>query len=453
MTVSQKYASFIKALQFDEIPSTAVDDCKIVILDTIGVALGGSQAAHSRIAAEFAREYEEKKESTVFAYGLKTSCLNAAFANGVMAHSIDFDDDYEPGAVHIACGVIPAAIAIGEVRGVTGRDLITAVIAGYDIACRAAAALALKDKREGFHITGPIGCFGSAAASGKILNLKEDQLMHALGLAGDQASGLLQYHFDGCMQKHLHGGKAAQTGLFSALLARRGFTGSPEIFEGEYGFYNVLFRGEYNPTVMTKDLGKAFRISETSLKPYPSCRATHSPVAAALSLKHRYKIDIKEIDKINIRLFSRAFKSYNKPSPETGLQALLSIQYCVAIALIRGKIALNDFSSEALTDGAVRELIKKISLVEDDHLTDIFNKKRNRPIVMEISLKDGAKFEDHVEDAPGCPANPMPESERFEKFENLASTVLDKGKIGRLRDFLLGLEKVDNIKEISKLLS
>lgn len=452
MTISQQYASFIKGLQFDEIPSSAVNDCKIVILDTIGVALGGSQAKHSRIAAGFASDYGEKKESTVFAYGYKTSCLNAALANGVMAHSIDFDDDYEPGAVHIACCVIPAAIAIGEARGVTGKDLITAVVAGYDIVSRAAAALALKDQQSGSHITGSIGCFGSAAASGKLLSLEEYQLVHALGLAGEQACGLMQYHFDGCMQKHLHAGKAAQNGLFSALLAGNGFTGPPEVFEGEYGFYNVLFRGEYDPTVMTKDLGNTFRISETSLKPYPSCRGTHSPIAAALNLQNHYNIDVNEIDKIKIRLFSRAFKSFNKPSPETGLQSLLSIQYCVATALLRGRITLNDFSSEAITDGDVRELMTKIYLTEDDNLTDVFNKKRNRPIVMEISLKNGTKLEDYVEDAPGCPANPMSEADRLMKFQDLTSPVLGREKMKRLMNRLLNLERVENLTAAAELL-
>jgi 2-methylcitrate dehydratase PrpD len=452
MTISQKHAAFIRNLSFSDISESVLDSCKIVILDTIGVALGGSQSQHSRSAATLAYDYSDKKEATVFVYGSKTSCLNAAFANGVMAHAIDFDDDYEPGAAHVGCAVIPAALALAESRGENGKSLITAVVAGYEIACRAAGALVLKEKRAGYHITGAVGGFGSAAACGKLLQLEENQLVDALGIAGDQAGGLLQYHFDGTMLKHLHGGKTAQNGLFSALLAERGFSGSPEIYEGEYGFFNVLFGGDYNPAELTEDLGRSLRISETSLKPYPSCRSTHSPIAAALILKSRYNPLVEEIDKITLHLFSRAFNSYNKPSPETNLQALLSEQFCVATALLRGEVTQQSFSPEALKDENVKGLMRKIKLVDDKVLTDRFTKMRSRPIVLEIFMKNGERYIEEVEWAPGSPANPMSEADRINKFEDLASAVLGKKKTGRLMNDLLNLEKIENIATITELL-
>lgn len=452
MTISQKHAAFISNLSFNDISESALESCKIVILDTIGVALGGSQAQHSQSAATLAFDYGEKKEATVFVYDGKTSCLNAAFANGVMAHAIDFDDDYEPGAVHVGCAVIPAALALAESRGENGQNLITAVVAGYEIACRAAGALALKEKRGGYHITGAVGGFGSAAACGKLLQLEENQLVNAMGIAGDQAGGLLQYHFDGTMLKHLHGGKTAQNGLFSALLAERGFSGSPEIFEGEYGFFNVLFGGDYNPAELTEDLGRSFRINDTSLKPYPSCRSTHSPIAAALILKKRHNLPADKIDKITLRLFSRAFNSYNKPSPETNLQALLSEQFCVATALLRGEVTLQSFSPEALKDNKVRGLMRKIELVDDNALTDRFTKMRSRPIVLEIVMINGERYIEEIEWAPGSPANPMSEADRIKKFEDLASAALGEEKTGRLMNHLLNLEKIENIATVTELL-
>jgi 2-methylcitrate dehydratase PrpD len=452
MTISQEHAFFIKHLNFDDISAAALESCKIVILDTIGVALGGSQSSHSRSAAALAFDYNDNNEATVIAHAGKTSCLNAAFVNGVMAHAIDFDDDYEPGAVHVGCAVIPAAFALAESRAESGKRLITAVAAGYEIACRAAGALVLKEKRPGFHITGAVGGFGSAAACGKLLALDQDRLVNALGVAGDQAGGLLQYHFDGTMLKHLHGGRAAQNGLFSALLAERGFIASPEIFEGEYGFYNVLFGGEYNPSELTDGLGDSLKVCETSLKPYPSCRATHSPIVAALMLKRRHNPPVEEIKKITLRLFSRAFKSYNKPSPETHLQALLSEQFCVATALLDEEVTLQSFSPEALKDEKTRALMRKIELVEDRALTDRFKQKRSRPAVLEILMANGERYLEEVEWAPGSPANPMSEADRIHKFEELASVVLNKEKTAILMDRLLGLEKVENISEVTKLL-
>ena len=452
MTISHKHAVFIRNLSFNDMPESVLESCKSVILDTIGVALGGSQAQHSQSAVALVNEHNEKKEATIFAQGSKTSCLNAAFANGVMAHAIDFDDDYEPGAVHVGCAVIPAAFALAESRGENGRSLITAVVAGYEVACRAAGALPLKEERAGYHITGAVGGFGSAAACGKLLQLDEYRLVNALGIAGDQAGGLLQYHFDGSMLKHLHGGRAAQNGLFSALLAERGFVASPEIFEGEYGFYNVLFGGEYNAAELTQGLGSSLRVRETSLKPYPSCRATHSPIVAALMLKKLHNPPAEGIKKITLRLFSRAYKSYDKPSPETSLQALLSEQYCVATALLNGEVTLQSFAPEALKDEKTRELMRKIELVEDSALTDRFKKVRSRPAVLEILMQNGEKYTEKVEWAPGSPANPMSETDRLKKFEALASTVLDREKTGRLMNHLLNLEKVENIATVAELL-
>ena len=169
-------------------------------------------------------------------------------------------------------------------------------------------------------------------------------------------------------------------------------------------------------------------------------------------LKRRYNPLAEEIDKITLRLFSRAFKSYNKPSPETNLQALLSEQFCVATALLRGEVTLQSFSTEALKDEKVRELMRKIELVEDSALTDRFIKMRNRPIVLEILMKNGERYIEDVEWAPGSPANPMSETDRVKKFVNLASAALGKEKIGRLMNHLLNLEKVENIAAVTELL-
>ena len=451
---TRELAKYASELTFKAVPDTAIQDCKKLTLDTLGIAIKGSRTRHGEIAAGIAHDLGGKQESTVIGYGYRTGCLNAAFANGVMAHAIDFDDDYQPGIIHVGCAVISAALAIGEAQRSSGKDLIRAIIAGYDVSCRVAASVSPTHHTPlGFHPTATANCFGVAAAVGILLKLKQNEMVNALGIAGDQAGGLRQYHYDGSMIKHFHGGKAAQNGIFAALLAQKGFTGPSQILEGDWGFCKVLTCNDYNLEELTRGLGEIFSISQTSMKPYPSCRATHPSIDAALSLQQEHNIDTRQIEKLNLRVYDVTFTSNNKPSPETGLQALLSQQYCVADALITGTVEVDDFSPEKIKDEKVRGLMGKIEVIEDASLTRSFRENMNRrPVAMEIIMKDGKSFTRSIEYPLGNPENPMSSSQVTDKFKSLASAVLDEEKSGKLLNSVMNLEQIEDVRELARLL-
>jgi len=451
---TRELAKYVSGLAFQTIPDAAVQDCKKLILDTLGIAVRGSRTRHGEIAARFIHELGGRPESTVVGYGYRTSCLNAAFANGIMAHAIDFDDDYQPGMIHVGCSVIPAALAVAESQKSSGKELICVIVAGYDVSSRVAASVApVHHTPLGFHPTGTANCFGAAAAAGVLLKLSQDELLNALGIAGDQASGLRQYHYDGSMIKHFHAGKAAQNGILAALLAKRGFTGSPQILEGEWGFCKVLSYNNYKLEELTSGLGEEFAITRTSIKPYPCCRATHPSIDAALSLQHEYGFDAEQIERIVLRVYDATFRSNNKPSPDTGLQAILSQQYCVASALIRGTVSVDDFSPEKIWDRRVRNLMSKIEVVEDARLTQSFTENRNRrPITLEIVMRDGRRFTQSIEYPLGSPENPMSLSQVSQKFCALASSVLDKIKVEKAVSSVMSLEHIKDIRGLVTLL-
>jgi len=443
---AREIANYITGLNFEAIPDEAKQSCKTFVLDTLGVAFRGAETKHGEIAADFAKEFAEKKESSVIRYGYKTSCLNAAFANSVMAQAIDFDDTYEAGGFHVGCVVIPTALALGEAKGISGKDVITAIVGGYDVSCRVASSIyPMLHKGIGYHITGIANCFGAAAVAGKLLKLNQNELMNAFGIAGDQASGLRQYHYDGSMLKQFHAGKAAQSGIFAALLAQRGFTGSPQIFEGEWGLGKVVAQGNFELSELIKDLGQDFMINKVSIKPWPSCRHTHTPIEAALTLCRQHNLKAGEIQRVILRVYALAFESYNKPSPETGLQALLSIQYCVATALVKGTVTVDDFwSQKGLRNVEVRESMKKIEMVADPALAKISQDKRNRPIELQIVTKDSQTFKHRVDYPLGSLENPLSKTDLTDKFRDLTSPALSKNKIERFMEIVENLEEIEN---------
>lgn len=446
---TRQLVDYVSQLGFQAIPDSAKEDCKKLILDTLGVALRGSRTKHGGIVADFVNEFGEKRQSSVIGYGYKTSCLNAAFANAVMAHAIDFDDTYQRGIIHVGCVCIPVALAIGEAEGISGKDLITAIVGGYDVSCRVALSVPTHHTPLGFHTTGTANCFGAAAVAGKILKLSRDELRNAFGIAGTQAAGLRQFNRDGTMTKHFHAGKAAQNGILAALLAQRGFTGPPRILEGEWGFCRVLSGNNYKLAKLTEGLGREFAVSETAIKPYPSCLATHPSIDAALGLQRTYDLEPRQMERLILRAHDITFIGHNKPSPKTWLQAKLSQQYCIATALVkRGAISVDDFSPEKLKDEKVRELMGKIEVVEDAGLTKIRRETGRWPVELEIVMKSGETFTRRVEEPLGSPANPISSSELTNKFKELASSVLSQMQVEELLNSIRKLEEIGDVREL-----
>jgi 2-methylcitrate dehydratase PrpD len=239
MTIASILGEFASNITFEYLPKEVVKRAKACIIDTLGVIIGGIDTEQSRKVVSLVEEMGGKQEATVFGGKRKAPAINAALANGTTAHALDLDDGHAMAQLHPGSCVIPAALAMSEREDSSGRDLITAVIVGYEVMIRIGMAINPGHRDRGFHSTGTCGVFGAAAACGKILGLDAEEMVSALGLAGTQSSGLLESDHRGTMAKALHAGRAAQNGAYSAMLAKMGFTGPDTILEGREGFFRA----------------------------------------------------------------------------------------------------------------------------------------------------------------------------------------------------------------------
>lgn len=407
-TISEKLAEFVVGLQYSKIPTLVRDRAKMRILDFLGVALAGSQIASSKIMIEVSKELGGKEESTIIGEKVRVSCVNAALANGTMAHASDYDDDHRSATMHPGSAVVPVVLALGERERCRGSVLIEAVIAGYEVICRVGDAFLGTQYHEGFHPTGTCGVFGAAAAAAKILNLTPQETVWAFGVAGTQASGIEEWKTDGSWIKRMHPGKAAHSGILAALLARRGYTGPATVFEGKYGFLNAFsYERTYDTEKITGGLGEVFIGHDTAFKPYPCCRFLHQVIDGVLDLVKSNRLKTEDIDGVKVKTFKVGIDTLMKPEerryrPKTIVDAQFSIPFTVAAAIVRRSISLSEFTETSIRDPEILRVAAKVTGEEDPEFTKGYPARF--PTSIEIRTKGGATLNRFVEIPSGDPA-------------------------------------------------
>ena len=434
---------FVHGLKFNQIPPVIVNTAKYLIIDTIGCMLAGLAVTdHAKILLEVVKTLQGKPEATIIGDGFRTNVVNAAMSNGVNAHSLDMDDTHRECFFHIAVTAIPPILALAERDDRNGKDIITAVVAAYEVATRLGLAVNPGIRLNGYHNTGTCGTFAGAVGAAKMLDLSEGQLVNTLGLAGTQAAGLFQFIEDGDMSKRLHAGKAASNGVLSALLAQKGYTGPHRVLEGKYGF-PAVFAKSYDPQIMREGLGENFRIREMGIKMHASCRMTHSPIDAALMLAKQYDLNPDDIQKGEIKMGKLAADQLKKQHVKTFLDGQLSGPFSVALALSKREAGYRDFM-EGINDTKVLALTDKIRMVEDNSFG--FSE---RTAIVEITHKDGKVYSQKVELPKGEPEKPFSNEEIEGKFRNMASTCLNAQKINQALDILRDFENMDEYSRLT----
>jgi 2-methylcitrate dehydratase PrpD len=439
---SRRLAKFVEGIQYDDLDEDVVEKTKMHILDTLGVTLGAYEMPWSKMVMDVVRQMGGVHQSTVFSLDGRYPLMNAALANGTMAHGIDMDDSgARPSWAHPGSCIVPAAYAAAEAEEISGKDLIIAVLAGYEVNCRIDSSVYPGLRDRGFHATGVVGTFGAAAAVGKVLGLDEDQMVNAFGLAGTQAAGLEEWLTTGDMSKRLHAGKAAMNGSLSALLAREGYTGPSTVLEGKYGLLETHAQ-DYDPERLLEGLGKDYKILGCKFKPYACCHELCPPIRLALQAQEEYGFEPEAIEKIRIGLNHITSENQLKVA-ETPLHAQNHPAVAVAIALVEGQVFLKEFF-ESYDDPRVVELGKKVEVYTDPEIDAVFPSKIGTRL--DIFTKDDhySMFE---EDKP-----PVHYSFVKEKFSVLASMRLSGERVGELTEMLENLENVDNILHLSELL-
>ena len=443
MTVTQEVARHIANLTFDQLPSRNVNDMKTLLLDYLGVALAGSKTETGRIASEFSQEAAEKAQSSLIGYHFKASAATAAFCNAISSHSIEMDDVDPLAYFHYAPPIFSAALAMAERQKATGESLITALLAGCEVMARLSNVTnpALRDR--GFHTTPTCGVFGAAAAAGNLMGLDAYQQTSALGLAGAQASGLMEM-YGVSMQKRINPAPAARGGITAALLAQRGFTGAETIFEGERGFCRA-FAGATDVGKLTENLGKDFPVY-IEYKPYACARPIHNAIDCALEIRNKFSLNIANIKEVGVRRHPAWVKYHGTLVPKTFHEAQMSLPYSVAVALIEGNALLDQYSGGRLQDPKVIDLCQKFKITSDASLP------RGVSVAMTIIMKDNTEYKAQVDYPKGSLENPMTDQEHENKFRMLAAHVLPIQKIDQVIQIVNKLEGVQDISQITRLL-
>jgi 2-methylcitrate dehydratase PrpD len=441
--ISRILAKYVVNLQYEDLSHDVIEKTKMHFLDSLGNILGAYEMPWSQMVISIVKQVKGEPQSTVIGVDGKYPLMTAALANGTMAHGIDADDSgARPSWAHPGACIIPAAYAAAEAEQVNGKELITALVAGYEVGCRVDSAVYPGLRNRGFHATGVVGTISAVAAVGKTLGLDEEQMVNAFGLAGTQAAGLEEWLTTGDMSKRLHAGKAAMNGVLAALLAREGYTGPSTVFEGKYGLLST-HAVSYDLSRLTEKLGAEYKILSCKFKPYACCHELCPPISLALEAQKKYGIRPEDIVEIKIGLNHVTAENQLKVA-ETPLHAQNHPAVAVAIALVEGEVFMKEFF-ECYRDPRVIELGKKIEVNTDPEIDKVFPSKIGTRVEIITKDKHISMFEEDKQ--------PIPNSFIKKKFVALSSTQLSEKNIEKIIEMIDGLERLETITQLSELFS
>ena len=444
MEVTAILAKFTTDLHYEKIPRKAVETAKIALRDCLGVALAGSREEDARIAAEIARQETAREETSVIGQGFRTSALNAALANGTAAHALDFDHSFtimgQPTAP-----VAPATFALGEALGASGRQVIEAYVAGFEVTAKLVHSLR-DSAHDGWHAPSTLGSFGAAAACSKLLGLDAAKMQMALGITASMASGIVANF--GTMTKPLHVGLGARNGVLAAKLAGGGYTANPKAIEGGFGFYSVLHENTEIHEQAIEELGRSYALITDGLriKPYPCGGLTHQVIDSVLELRAKRGLTAEMIDRVDVDVVKHTFDRIVFRVPQTGIQGKFCMPYLVARAIIDGKIGLHIFTDSAVRDQNVLKLAERVQMNLDSNLKK--SDAAGRPCRVTVRLKNGQTFTREAQHAKGGPEHPMSEAELRDKFTECAREAIDASSAAKVLDYIESLESLSDIRPL-----
>ncbi|UCF92500.1 MAG: MmgE/PrpD family protein [Desulfobacterales bacterium] len=450
---TQALAQFVSDLTYAKIPSAVIERVKLCILDTLGCALFGSTLPWAKIVAEFAQDLGGKQEATIWGRDFKVSAANAALANGTAVHSFELDDLHKVSIVHPGAIAIPPALAMAEhMGGCDGQEFLTAVVAGYEVAIRVGMSVGTSHLQRGFHPTGTNGAFGAGAAAGRIIRLDSQKMTHDLGISGTQGAGLMAAQCAG-MVKRLHAGRAAQSGIYGALLAQKGFTGITDILEADYGGYCKVMTDAGDLNVLTAGLGRTYETAKVGFKPYAAGGSTHTAHEAVKSLMTQNGLAAQAIDRITIKATTATFHHTSwEYQPKGVTAAQMNMQYVVAVTALEGEIFIDQFTEEKINDREIIAYSRKVDVVPDPELDKLGPEFRHTAIA-EIRTKDGKTYRERVDTAKGSEKRPLAPEQVLHKYRLLAGKVLSPKGAAELSDTVFNLEAVADIKALAKMLA
>ena len=449
-------AEFVSKLQYEAIPDEVRTRIKLLMLDSLGCALYGADLEWTRILQDTLGKVDTTRSSSVWGTDRKLSAPHAALVNGTQVQGFELDDVHRAGVLHVGAVVLPALIAVTELKpGMSGKEFLVSAVAGYEIGPRVGLCMGPEHIAQGWHSGATLGVFSAASGAARGLKLDVDKTVHALGIAGTQAAGLMAAQY-GAMVKRMHAGRSSQSGLYGALFAEAGFTGIVNVLESEYGGYCTTFSrstDRFNLKELTAGFGEVWQTMGVALKFYACVGSNHTTLDALRDMKTERAYGKDDVKKIVVRGSQVTMDHVGwKYVPQGLTSAQLNLPYCIGTYLIEGDVAAEHFTEAKVADPDRMRYGELLEVHHDEEITKKGAKYRHM-VKVELHLKDGTRMDRTVESARGSEYKFASEADIVEKFEKLASRALPRPKVEALRDAMLGLEKLSDATKIAQLLA
>ena len=451
MTAARRLARFVVGLDLDAVPAAVRTQATGLALDVLGNALAACGEDFGRSVLDVAEGLGGPPESALIGRTARVSAANAVLANATLAHGLDFDDTREDAIVHTGCVAVTTALAVGEAAGATGRAVLEAVIAAVEVMCRVGLAVPGAFHARHFHPTALAGAFAAAAAAGKLQRLDEDRLVHAFGICGSQAAGIIEYLADGSWTKRLHAGWAAHAGVVAARLAGAGFTGPASVLEGGHGFYQA-FAGGHDAArldALLASLSTTWELSALTLKPYPCGSIAQPYMDCALRLRERHGLRHDAVAAVRCRTAPGPVPRLWEPlaakhAPPNGYAAKFSLPYLIAVILVKGRAGLAEFADAAVRDPDVLRVAGRVGYELDPSID------YPRQVVgdVEVTLADGRVLRERQDRPRGGPDAPLAPAELEAKFRGNAALALPAARVERIVRSVHGLAAGDGLGDL-----
>ena len=449
-TLVERAADYWSAARYEDLTPEAVRLAKRFLLDTLAAGIAGSGSDVVEVAIKAARAGTESTSGSAVLWGRSDTlpAPQAALVNGTASHAYELDDF--GGCGHSGAVVVPVVLALAGRGGISGRDALMGLLAGYDLAARVleGAGGYRRHNDLGWHSTGTCGSFGAAAAAARLLKLDRARFADALGIAGTFTGGIWAFLTDGAMTKRFHPGKAAENGFSAALLAQAGMTGPRHVLEAEWGgFFSTYGPGIATPEATLDGLGKEFRIDRSGMKPYACCRGLHACLDALFQIMQETNSDARAIRRMIVHGNAQFCRQFDRPEPANLLDAQFSMQYGLAVAATSGRATLDQFQPQRTAEPEIRRLMAATTLLADRTI------KIGEYPPLEVELADGRRIERHVLFAKGAPQNPLSDAELAAKVASLIDPVLGAPRRREIAAAVAGLEQLSDAQILTRLLA
>lgn len=455
-TYTRAIAEFVSGLTYEQIPDAVRSRIKLLVLDSLGCALYGADRPWTRALRQTLAAVDDTRRSQVWGTSEALSAPHAALVNGTAVQGFELDDVHRQGVLHVGAVTLPALFAtLSPDRALDGRELLTAIVAGYEIGPRVGMCMGQEHIGQGWHSGATVGVFSAASGAARALRLSPDETIHALGIAGTQAAGLMAAQY-GAMVKRMHAGRSAQSGLYGALLAQNGFTGIVDVFEAPYGGFCTTFSrssDRFSLEELSRGLGETWETMRISLKFYSCVGSNHTTLDAIRAIRERRPFEIGEVEQIVVLGSQVTADHVGWPYRPEGLtSAQLNLPFCVATLLLEGDVFVEQFQESCVADEARIALSRKVNVREDPAITALGSKFRHK-VHVELHFKDGTVERETREAPRGSEASFGSEADIVGKFRKLSCDVLTDDQQDRLVDAVLGMESLASSDQLMALLS